>query len=168
MARKRILTQFDEVAVLPLACAETGVRIPGDGCQTQHAHIARQQEIELADRLRRIGDGNRRIEMRYVVGGIDPRIGAARSGQGDRLAQERGERPFERLLHRRLVGLPLPAAVGRPEVSQFHEITHGAKVIKFGRAPFCLRNFFPDAAGSPAAGSRRGGTNARRCEPTRR
>ena len=91
------------------------------GRHAAHGNVARQQEIEFVDRLRRIGDGAFAIEVRHVVGRIDPRVGTPGARQSNRFAQQGSERPFERLLHRRLVGLPLPAAVGVRENSAYRK-----------------------------------------------
>ena len=122
--REGILARLDEVAVLPFAGVEAGVCILRHGRHAAHGNVARQQEIELVDRLRRIGDGTFAIEVRHVVGRIDPRVGTPGARQSNRFAQQGSERPFERLLHRRLVGLPLPAAVGSPVVPEFEKIAH--------------------------------------------
>ena len=82
------------------------------------------REIQFVDRLRRIGHGRRTIEMRHIIGGVDTRIGTPRPCHLDFLAQQGSERPLERLLHRRHVGLPLPAAIGGPVVPEFQKIAH--------------------------------------------
>ena len=124
MPRKGILARLDEVAVLPFAGVEAGVCILRHGRHAAHGNVARQQEIEFVDRLRRIVDGPFAVEVRHVIGRIDPRVGTPGARQSNRFAQQGSERPFERLLHRRLVGLPLPAAVGGPVVPEFEKIAH--------------------------------------------
>ena len=112
------------------------VRHPG---HRAHGDVGREQEVELADDPLGIGDLGRAVEMRHVIGGVDPRIGATGTGQRDRLAQQDGEPPFDRLLNGRVVGLALPAAVGRTVVFQLQEVAHtGQRYEK-------IRSFPPQA-----------------------
>ena len=101
------------------------MRIRSDGRHAPDGDIARKQEIQFVDDLRRIGHRFLTVEMRHVIGSVDARIGAARPRHLDFFAQQGSERPLQRLLHRRHVGLALPAAVGGSVVPKFEKITHG-------------------------------------------
>lgn len=80
--------------------------------------------VELENDLFRIGDGRGSVEMRHVIGGIHSRIGASGTGQQNRFTEQGRDCPFDRLLYRRHIGLPLPTAIGSAVVSQFDKITH--------------------------------------------
>ena len=121
---KGILARFDIIAVLPLPGTETGVGIGRDRHDTAYGDIAGKHMVELENDLFRIGDGRGSVEMRHVIGGIHSRIGASGTGQQNRFTEQGRDCPFDRLLYRRHIGLPLPTAIGSAVVSQFDKITH--------------------------------------------
>ena len=123
-AGKGVLARLDEIAVLALRRTETGVRIVRDRCHAEDGDVVGQQAIEFVDRMLRIGQRRRYVEMRHGIGGVHARVGTACAGHLDRLAQQRRKRPFERLLHRSGVTLTLPAAITVSVVTQFDKITH--------------------------------------------
>lgn len=89
-----------------------------------YGNIAGKHMVELENDLFRIGDGRGSVEMRHVIGGIHSRIGASGTGQQNRFTEQGRDCPFDRLLYRRHIGLPLPTAIGSAVVSQFDKITH--------------------------------------------
>mgnify|MGYP001530388758 CR=1 FL=1 len=58
--------------------------------------VVGQQAIEFVGRMLRIGQRRRYVEMRHGIGGVHARVGTARAGHLDRLAQQRRKRPLER------------------------------------------------------------------------
>ena len=71
------------------------------------------RDVVRADPVQPPGAGLRHLglggEARDLAAGVDPRVGAARDGQLDRLAQDRLEGGLQLPLHRAQPGLPRPA-----------------------------------------------------------
>ncbi len=117
VAREGVLPPLDEVAVLAFAGVEAGMRIGTHRADRRDGDVAGEQKVELVDQLPDIGNRCRAVEMSHVIGGINTRIGTAGTRDSDLRPQQGGESPVHRLLHGRLVGLALPAAVGPAQVS---------------------------------------------------
>ena len=139
----QILARLDKVAVLPFAGVIAGVGILSNGRHAAHGNVARQQEIEFVDQLHRIVDNLSAVEVRHVIGRINPRIGTPGARQGDGFAQQGSKRPFERLLHGGHVGLTLPTEIGSSVVPEFEEITHVVKISAHKYTKNFLRYNFP-------------------------
>ena len=129
--RKRILGRFDIIAVFPLAGVEAGMRLCSDRRYAHHGNISGQDEIQLVNHAARVGERREAVEMRHVIGGIHTRVRTSSPRYANGFPQQRGKRLFERLLHRRLVGLPLPSAVGCAMIAHFHKISH--KLLLMGQ-----------------------------------
>ncbi len=121
---ERVLAGDCEVLVGAAGGVEAGVSVVMNRCDAADGDVCRQQSIEAVNQAVDVVDGLLGVEVRDHQPGVHAGIGAARSSDGSGHAQQSGHRFLDDLLHRRVMGLHLPAMVGRPPVAQTHEIPH--------------------------------------------